>query len=175
MNNKFSTTTIIGGGIVLFGILLLIRNIFNLNIPIFTIIFSITLIWIGILLIRGSIRPKTEGGQTMFGESSMNYIEGQQNYAVTFGSATVNLQSLQPDQPIHLNIECTFGEMKVLVSRDIQLRVEGNSSFGNLTGPNLQSSSFGNYFYSTPGFNESMPGITLHAKVTFGELRILHI
>lgn len=175
MNNKYSTTTILGGGIVLFGILLLVRNIFDLNIPIFTLVLSLGLIWVGILLIKGSLKPRTDGSQTMFGESNLNFTPGQQNYSVVFGSGTINLQDLKPDQPLHLNMECTFGELKVVLNRDVEIQVNGSATFGSLVGPDLKNASFGNLFYQSQGFNPSLPGITIHGRVTFGEMRIFYL
>jgi len=175
MKKGYTTTTILGGAVVLLGILLLVRNIFDIHIPIFTLIFSLGLIWLGIMLIKGNLKPRTDGSQTMFGESSLNYMPGQNNYSVQFGSGTINLQDLRPSEPMVISVECTFGELKVILSREVEIQVNGSSTFGSLSGPDLQSTSFGNYFYSSPGFNPAQPGITLQARVTFGELKIFYL
>jgi predicted membrane protein len=172
---KFSASNWLGAIVVLVGVMLLINNVFNLGIPIFTIILSFGLIWIGILLIRGSVLTKEDSARTVFGESKMNHTPGQQNYSVTFGSVTLNLQDFRPDKPESLNLDCTFGEMKVIVSREVELQISGNSSFGSLSGPDLQAATFGTYRYNSPGFNSLQPGISLNARVTFGEIKIFYL
>ncbi len=111
----------------------------------------------------------------MFGESSLHYVPGQNNYSVQFGSGTINLQDLRPSEPLVLSVECTFGELKVILSREVEIQLSGSSTFGSLSGPDLQSTSFGNYFYTSPGFNPSQPGISLQARVSFGELKIYYL
>jgi len=175
MISRFSASNWLGAIVVLVGVMLLVNNVFDLNIPIFTILLSFGLIWIGILLIRGSVLSKEDSTRTVFGESILNYSPGQQNYGVTFGSVTLNLQEFRPEKPESLNLECTFGEMKVIVSREVELSISGNSSFGNLSGPDLQAANFGTYRYNSAGFNSNQPGISLNARVTFGEIKIFYL
>jgi hypothetical protein len=175
MSKSVSGSFTLGAAIVLVGVLLLIRNVFNIHIPIFTLIFSGILIYLGIMLIRGNVGSKTTGNRTMFGENHFMYTEGQQAYAVSFGSGTLNLQDIRPDSPMHFHIDCSFGEAKVIVSKEVALQIEGNAAFANLVGPDLRSTAFGNFHYTSPGFHPGMPGITLHTKVSFGELRIFYL
>jgi predicted tellurium resistance membrane protein TerC len=86
MRNRISAAMILGSTVILIGVLLLIRNLFNIDIPIFTIIISITLIWIGVMLIRGGQNVKSNEASTMFGESKMFYQKGKDSYKVMFGS-----------------------------------------------------------------------------------------
>jgi hypothetical protein len=175
MNKSYSSSAILGGAIVLIGLLLLIRNIFNIHIPIFTLIISLGLIWLGVMLIRGSIKTKGDNTRTMFGDGKLNYAPGQESYSVVFGSGVLNLQGIRPDTPVHLNVECTFGELKVIAGRDVPILVEGSATFGSLHGPDLRSASFGPYTFTSPEYNPSVPGFTIHARVTFGELRVFYI
>jgi hypothetical protein len=175
MNRSYSGAAIFGGAIVLIGVLLLVRNIFNIHIPVFTLLASLGLIWLGILMIRGNIQGKHNGERILFNESRLNYTPGQDSYSVLFGSGTLNLQDVKPDKPLHLNLELTFGEFKVVTNREVNLQVEGNVSFGKISGPDLRTATFGNYLYTSPGYNPSLPGITIHTRVTFGEMRIFYL
>jgi predicted membrane protein len=175
MQKRFSGSMIFGTLVILFGLLLLARNLFDLHIPVFSMVVSLGMIWIGILLIMGQVVGGKEGERVPFGERTMQYIPGQTNYRVLFGSGTLNLQDLRPDQPLHLYLDCTFGEMKLIVNREVPLQVDGTASFGSLNGPDLRTASFGNYFYTSTGYNPSLPGLTIHARVTFGELRIFYL
>jgi len=165
----------LGLAVVLIGLMMLIRNVFNIHIPIFAMLASFGLIWLGVMMIRGNIRPRGDDSRTMFGEGKLNYVPGQESYSVVFGSGVFDLRETRPDKPLHLNVECTFGEMKVLVNKDVALQVDGSATFGSLHGPDLRSASFGNYMYMSQGYNPALPGITIHARVTFGELRVFYL
>ena len=165
----------LGSAIALIGLLMLIRNVFNIHIPIFAMLASLCLIWLGIMLIRGNMKPRIYDSQTIFGQGTLNYVPGQESYNVSFGSGVLNLQDLRPDKPIHLNVECSFGEIKVIVSKEVALYMDGSATFGSLHGPDLRSASSGNYIFMSPGYNASLPGITLHARVTFGEIRVFYL
>jgi predicted membrane protein len=176
MNKSFSGSFMLGTAIVLIGVLMLIRNVFNIHIPIFAMLASFGLIWLGVMMIRGNIKPGSgDHSKVKFSDSNLNYIPGQENYGVSFGSGVLNLQDLKPDVPVHLNVECSFGEMKIMISRDVPLQVNGSASFGSLYGPDLRSASFGNYSYMSSGYNPNLPGITIHARVSFGELRVFYL
>ena len=97
MNRIFSGSSAVGIVIVLLGILLLFRNIFNLDIPVFTIFLSTALIIGGVLMIRGSFLPKREGKNVQFGESHFAFDPEQRQYNVQFGEGSLNLKGYKPD------------------------------------------------------------------------------
>jgi hypothetical protein len=175
MNKSYSGSLMLGSAIALIGLLMLIRNIFHIQIPIFAMIASFGLIWLGIMMIRGNIRPSTDASSTSFGDGKLNYVPGLDTYSVSFGSGVLNLQDVRPDKPVFLNLDCSFGEMKIFVNKEVALQVNGSSSFGSLHGPDLRSASFGNYTYISTGFNPSLPGFSIHARVSFGEMRIFYL
>ncbi len=175
MNKSYSGSTFLGLIVVVIGLLLLVRNVFHIHIPVFTIVASLGLIWLGILLIRGSVAAKAYGARTVFGDGKLNYTPGQESYSVVFGSGVLNLQGAKPDAPVYLNVECTFGDLKIIANRDVPIRIEGNSTFGHLSGPDLRSASFGPYMYTSADYNPSLPGFTIHGRVTFGEMRVFYL
>ncbi len=175
MNKNFSGSALLGLIVVLIGLLLLVRNIFHIHIPVFTLIASLGLIWLGVMLIRGGKRAPVMDAQAAFGTGSLNYIPGQTSYKVLFNSGVLNLQGINPSTSVHLSVECTFGDLKVIVSQGTPLFIDGHATFGNLSGPDLRNTSFGAYTYMSNGYNPSLPGLTLHANVNFGELRIYYL
>ncbi|NVO18950.1 MAG: hypothetical protein HXX13_04585 [Bacteroidetes bacterium] len=175
MRKSYSGSMVLGVAVVFIGLLMLIRNVFNIHIPIFAILFSAGLIWLGIMILRGSLPSRGISQNTTLGDGNMDYVPGLERYTVTFGSGVLNLKDIVPDRPVHLQVECNFGEMKVYVSKDTALQINGSATFGNLNGPDLRSASFGNYHYISTGYNPNLPGFTLNARVTFGELRIFYL
>ena len=70
MNSLFLKRTFWGSLLIMVGILWLTENIFNLDIPVFRILISLTLIIIGFALIKGWRFTRMEGSQTLFGAST---------------------------------------------------------------------------------------------------------
>jgi predicted membrane protein len=176
MKQRFSATTVIGLVVVFFGCMLLLRNVFHLDIPVFTLIISTLLIGAGILIVRSSFAgPKGNSGtqENVFGESAFRYVPGQDSYKIVFGSGVIDLKGLQPESHITLYAECTFGELKILVDRSLPMAVSGNVAFGTIQGPDFRKVSSGNYTYVSPLYNQALPGVSLDLKVNFGEAKII--
>ena len=175
MKKIFTGSSAIGLIVVLFGVLLLVRNVFNLDIPIFTILLSTALIIGGVLMIRGSFLQRGEGARVQFEDRHFSYRPEERNYSVQFGEGTLNLKGHRPDANITLSVECSFGKMRIIADREVPLMITGKSSFGELRGPDLKTASFGDYTYMSPDYNPSQPGFTINANVSFGELEVLYV
>jgi hypothetical protein len=175
MNKIFSGSSAIGVVVVLLGLLLLARNVFHLDIPVFTIFLSAALIIAGVVMIRGSFLPKREGRYVQFGESHFNYDPAQRQYSVQFGEGSLNLKGQRPDSNIALSVECSFGKFRIIADREVPLSITGKASFGELRGPDLKKASFGDYTYMSPDYNPSQPGFTISANVSFGEIEVFYI
>jgi hypothetical protein len=175
MKKIFTGASAVGVIVVLIGVLLLIRNVFNLDIPVFTILLSTALIIGGVFMIRGSYFPKGDGDRIHFDDRHFAFIPGQQNYSVAFGEGSLNLKGQKPDTNIPVSVECSFGKFRIIADREVPLMIKGQVSFGNLRGPDMKTASFGEYTYMSPDYNPSQPGFTIDARVSFGELEVFYI
>ena len=175
MNKIFSGSSAVGVVVVLLGLMLLFRNVFNLNIPVFTIFISAALIIAGVLMIRGSFLPKWEGRHVQFGESHFTFDPEQKQYIVQFGEGSLNLKGYRPDSNIAVSVECSFGKFRIIADREVPMMITGKASFGELRGPDMRKASFGDYTYMSPDYNPSQPGFTIIANVSFGEMEVFYI
>src|SRR5688572_18809922 len=86
-----SSGTFIGVLIVLFGISILVREVFHIQIPFFKILFGIFLIYVGVRMIAGGFWKTKTSNSTVFGSSSMQYDSRNDDYDIVFGSGTIDL------------------------------------------------------------------------------------
>jgi len=175
MNKLFSGASAIGIIIVVIGVFFLVRNIFDLDIPVFTILLSAVLIVGGVFMIRGSFAPKHDAQHVQFGDTKFAFTPGQQHYNVLFGEGSLNLKGQKPDSNIPLSVECSFGQFRIIADREVPLKVKGNVSFGTLRGPDMKTASFGEYTYMSPDYNPAQPGFTIDVRVSFGEVEVFYI
>jgi predicted membrane protein len=163
-----------GALIVLAGLLLIIRNVFKIDLPVMGIIFPIIIITLGISLLTGARVMPHSGRNTLFSEGSYEASGENAKYSVVFGKGVYDLRKIKPvDKDVHIEVNTVFGGAEIIVDRNTPLIVDGASVFGAVEFPNKESVSFGDKTYTTAGYSEGTPAIRLHAKVVFGGIEII--
>lgn len=161
-----------GALIVLAGVLLIVRNVFKIDLPVFGVIFPIVIITIGISLLTGA--KMTSSKSTMFKESTYEAGGEDARYSVIFGKGVYDLRNIKPvDKDVRVDISTVFGGAEIIVDRQTPLIADGSSVFGAVEFPNRESVSFGDRTYKGPGYTEGSPAIRLNAKVVFGGIEII--
>lgn len=184
---KFDSRHIVGIAIVLFGIMLLIRNIFNINIPVFPTLFSIIIIAIGIFIVRSSLTakdvkstlPDTEKPFIPDADTTDNNPNLYQPYSgkqrVLFGAGVINLKNQAKEKHIDIDAECIFGELKILIDPGTPYAVNANVFAGSLKIPGAIGTKSNNLNYISPLYNPAQPGIRFNLNVSFGETSIIEL
>ena len=159
--------------LVMVGVLLMIRHVFNIDFPFFTFFFSILLIYIGIVVIRGGFARQRSEDFTMFSDTSMGYDPGRQRYAVLFGESQVDLRGMKLTEDKYLELNCVFGEMRTKLPADLSYEIFASAAFGSLVTPDGRDTNFGNYTYRSPGFTTTEPVLHITAKTVFGSMIVM--
>lgn len=192
MNKNFDSRHIVGIAIVLFGIILLIRNVFNIHFPIFPTLFSLIVIAAGIFIVKKSfIVP--EDNQTEFKEAKKEaeptfiqspeekpevkpeYQAYSNKQRVFFGSGVINLKNQAKDKHIDIDAECMFGELKILIDPGTPISVNASVFAGTLKIPGAINNHSNNLSYMSPLYNPAQPGIQFNLRVSFGETSIIEL
>jgi predicted membrane protein len=163
-----------GALIILAGVLLIIRNVFKIDLPVMGIIFPIIIITVGISLLTGAKVGPQSARHTMFNEGSYEASGDNARYSVLFGKGVYDLRKLRPvDKDVHVDVSTVFGGAEIIVDRNTPLIIEGASVFGAVEFPNKESVSFGDRTYTNSAYVEGSPAIRVHAKVVFGGIEII--
>src|SRR5437016_4641935 len=106
-----------GALIILAGVLLIVRNVFKLDIPVMGIIFPIFIITLGISLLLGWRGPERQGKTILFSEADFDNVTAEDHYSVVFGKGSYDLRNLKPaDKDIPVDISCAFGSAELLIN-----------------------------------------------------------
>lgn len=175
MQKTFFSSAFWGITIVFVGVAMLLRNLFDFNIPIFTIIAAGFLIFLGIRMIVGHASENNSSNSTMFGENKMGFVPGQNKYNVLFGNGNLDFSRLELVESKLVEISCVFGEFRVAVNRDTNLQIFSSAAFGSFISPSQQSSAFGSLDFRSPNFDPTKPALTIRAEVVFGSVKIYYL
>jgi predicted membrane protein len=165
-----------GAIIILAGVLLIVRNVFKIDLPVMGIIFPIFIITLGISLLsgfRGESRLWGGGRNTLFSDQRFDNVSGDEHYSVVFGKGSYDLRNLHPvDKDIHVDISCAFGGVEIFINPAIAMKIKVSSAFGGGQMPDGHTVAFGERTYKTPAYKEGAPYVSVKASTAFGGIEI---
>lgn len=171
----FFTATFWGIVIVIFGLSIILKEVFHISFPIMRVLFGVLLIYFGVRVIyRGFGKHSWEGGNTtVFSNSRIHYNPLEKEYNVIFSNGTLDLSTMQPPtENKKMEVNVVFGNGHVRLNDSIPTRIELSTAFAGAETPDKTISAFGNSTYTTPNFSESKPHLLIKASVVFGKLVI---
>lgn len=166
--------------LILLGAGLVVKFVFNLDIPVFKIILGVFIIYIGIKVITGGswniCRFENEKGDVIFGEARINSTDdwpgGERN--VIFGASVIDLSKMAlGDSTVSgkLKINTIFGSTRLILPKDQPVKIHLETAFAGAMLPDGSKASFGNSIYQSATDSSGKNPIEIHASVVFGSLR----
>lgn len=178
---KMGSSIFWGVLLIIIGLCLVIKVVFNIDFPVFKVIIAFIFIYIGLKIILGhNFRPfhekKTET-EVIFGESSFNNVEHDKEYNVIFSKGNFDLRNipLQEVGPTRVKITTVFGGAKILIDKNKPIRIKTDAVFSGAQMPNGNSTSFGTTLYTSDSLDVSKPFLDVKADVVFGGLEIVEL
>ncbi len=157
--------------LIVIGILIILKVFLRVDFPIFRILFSLLLIYIGIRVLIGGWRLKTIRNSVIFGESTIRVTKLAKEYNVIFGKGVIDLSQVElATEPTKVEINTVFGRGEVMINPELPTIIEVNSAFAEATTPDRNRTHFGKYTYRTEKYREGEACLRLEADVVFGSL-----
>ncbi len=154
--------------LILIGVSILIKSIFNINIPVFRILLGALFIFIGIKILVGR-------EFYIFSNRSLNYTNNSRHsdYNNIFGKTDIDMTGYPTPEGIKkLEINTVFGGGILRISENIPIVIKANSAFSGIKFPNETVISFGQYTYKTQAAENSNSYYEVTVNVVFGGLEI---
>ena len=171
--NFISSGTFWGVIIILFGLSILLREVFHVHIPFMKIIFGLFLIYLGVRVIAGGRWKDRSSNTAVFAESEMQYDPSHDDYDIVFGSGTIDLFKMEtPAQKRKIEVSVVFGNGTVIINDSIPMKIEMNSVFGASILEDKRINALGKTYNTTSAFKEGQPYVLLETNVVFGKLTI---
>jgi hypothetical protein len=162
--------------VILFGISILLKAMFHIDIPFFRILFGLVVIYWGVCMLTGWHGHHYSGGsRAIFTESTVSANESNKEFSVVFGKNTVDLTSLQPsDKFMRVESNTVFGDTLLIIDPAVPAKIKVSTAFAHASVPNGNETSFGELVYTTKDYKEGANSLIIEANVVFGNLKIVN-
>ncbi len=171
---RFLFTHIFWGALlILIGISAILKS-FNINIPLFRVIFAFLFIYVGVSILTGHDMGISSSGNTMlFSDTSIKVTNFKdKEYNVLFGKGVIDLRSVVLDGKGKISANIIFGSGEILLNSETPVLIKANSAFGNAEMPDTSHVTFGEITYQSNNFNENEDYLLIETNTVFGGLKI---
>jgi predicted membrane protein len=166
------------------GALIIIQQIFNIDLPIIRILFGIFIMYLGAKLIFGSFdisingfssNSKITDSTVLFAETNFKSKTNENNlnkkYSTVFGQANLDLSELnESDLKEEIKIENVFGKTYIKTNSNTPVSADISVAFGSVKIRDQKLNAFGSMRFNSPNFNENQPYLKLKIECAFGEV-----
>ena len=164
--------------LVVLGLSLILRIVFNVDFPIFKIFIAFVFIYLGIKILFGSFETKVHfyrGGEKdiIFGEKNFSNFEGNGEYNTIFGKGSYDFRGYDlKGETKRIKVSTVFGGTIIKLDKDLPVRIKVESAFAGADLPNGNSAVFGTTAYESPTFDPDKPYLDLKLEVVFGGVEV---
>lgn len=161
--------------LIVIGVLFSLRSIWDIHFPVFRVLIALALIIIGIRLVMGRFGFRRGENSTIFSESRLSYNPSENSYGCIFGQLDLDLTTVDPSVQKEIEVFCTFGQVRINVSKDSRLLIKSSTTFGETKLPDNREYNFGPGTYESPDLSSGQSCLQLNTKVIFGSLKVYTI
>ena len=163
--------------VILIGIGIVIRVVFNIDFPVVKFLIAFFFIFIGIKILVGNFdfrKGNMNDNTTVFGESKIVGIQGdQKEFNVIFGSSVIDLRDIDLSEGSkEIEINTVFGGTVLKIDDKTPVKIKAEAVFGNAELPNGNAATFGTNRYESESFNKDSSYLYVKADVVFGSLKV---
>ena len=163
--------------LIVIGFALIIKYVFNLNIPVGKIVIALFFIFIGIKLLVGQTKffhTSKKETDIIFNDARLNGKDiSASEYNVIFGKLVLDLRDIElSDLPKRLEINTIFGATEILINDSLPIHIKAEAVFSGARLPNGNTVTFGSSEYSTFSYNPSDKFLMIKSDVIFGGLEV---
>ncbi len=166
--------------IIFFGLSIVIKTVFHIDLHLGRIFFSVIVILFGISLLTGrqffhSRNYQENGGRTsFFSDGRREHGPIQREYTVIFGKEVIDLRGWNSEEdPINIEVNAIFGATEIIMPSHVTASVKGSAVFGATQFPDGGSAAFGERSYRQSGTDTGTP-LYVEASAVFGHVAIRH-
>lgn len=164
--------------LILVGVSLILKIVFNIEFSIFRVIFAFLLIYFGIKIFIGkdfSLFPDSnKDDQVVFSEKTIKTVENGKEYNVIFGGAKFDLHDMTfPDSSvIHIKVNTIFGGSQITMNPGVAIQVNSNTVFAGTKMPDGNTSAFGSLNFESDTAKKGKVKLVIETNTVFGGLHI---
>ena len=147
-----------GALLILIGLALIIRFVFNVDFPVFKVLLAMFFIYIGIRILFGSFYEP----------------ENNKEYNVVFGQGNFDFTRVDLSRGnVNVKIGTVFGGSKIKIDRDMPVKIVADAVFSGAELPDGSTAVFGTSTYQSETFNPDSAYLKIKLDVVFGGVEVL--
>ncbi len=167
-----------GAFLLLLGIALIIKVVFQVEFPVFKVVVGIFLVLIGLKVLFGrTVFPSHhfEPEETIFSERTYENPESGKEYTVLFAKGVYDFTNVDlSKESFHTKISTVFGGTQIIVPRDVPVRISADAVFAGAELPDGTSAVFGSRVYESDTWHPDSASINIKVDVVFGGIQVIH-
>ena len=162
--------------LILVGLALIIRFVFNVDFPLFKVLFALFFIYIGLRILFGGFglfRFETGPDDVLFGEREFFQPETNKEYNVVFGKGNFDFTNVDLSQGnVNVKIGTVFGASEIRIPRDMPVRIVADAVFAGAELPDGNTAVFGSSTYLSESFHPDSNHLKIKLDVVFGGAQV---
>jgi predicted membrane protein len=166
-----------GAFLLLLGIALIIKVVFQVDFPVFKVLVGIFLILLGIKVLFGRfIIPSHhfEPEETIFSERTYDDPESGKEYTVLFAKGVYDFTNVDLSKgSFHTKISTVFGGTQIIVPRDVPVKITADAVFAGAELPDGNTAVFGSSVYESESWTRDSASINIKVDVVFGGVQVI--
>jgi len=165
-----------GALLIVIGIALVIKVVFNVDFPIFKIIVAFFFIYLGIRILLGNFGMfhfKTGPNEVLFTERYFRSPYEYTEYNVIFGKGVFDFTDIDLSEGTkNYKISTVFGGSVIKVNTDQPVKIAADAVFAGAELPDGNTAVFGSSSYASDSYNPDSTHLFIKVDVVFGGVQV---
>ena len=166
-----------GAFLLLLGVALIIKVVFNVDFPVFKVVIGIFLVLIGLKILFGRTfisERHFSPEETIFSERVYDNPESGKEYTVLFAKGVYDFTNVNLDNgSFHAKVSTIFGGSQIIIPRDKPVRVKADAVFAGAELPDGNSAAFGTSIYESDSWRADTAHIDIKVDDVFGGVQVI--
>lgn len=166
-----------GAFLLIMGIALIIKVVFNVDFPVVKILVGLFLIFLGLKVLFGRFgMPHGHFGpdDTVFNERVYTEPENGKEYSVLFAKGVYDFTGVDLSRgDFNVKVNTVFGGSVIKIRRDMPVRIEADAVFAGAELPDGHTAVFGSTKYTSESWSRDTASLNIKAGVVFGGLHVI--
>jgi predicted membrane protein len=166
-----------GAFLLLLGVALIIKVVFQIDFPVFKVLVGIFLVLLGIKVLFGRfIIPSRhfDPEETIFNERTYHNPDSGKEYTVLFGKGVYDFTDVDLSKgSYHTKISTVFGGTQIIVPRELPVRITADAVFAGAELPDGSTAVFGSSVYENDLWTPDSASINIKIDVVFGGAQVI--
>ncbi len=165
-----------GALLIFIGLALIIRFVFNVEFPVFKVLFALFFIYIGLRILFGSFglfHFESGPDDVIFNEREFYHPENNKEYNIVFGKGNFDFTDIDlSNGNVNVKIGTVFGASEIRIDRDMPVKIVADAVFSGAELPDGNTAVFGSSSYQSESYNPDSNHLKIKLDVVFAGIQV---